>query len=343
MKGLETEFSDPEERRSHIIENQLYGVDNVKFKTIISQKLLGTKGLDHHIMNEDSLKINWKKDMPKFDVVVGNSPYQVGVHLNFLELSYRISDKWVIFVHPAAWLIDERGTNEKFNHLKKLLDGEITELTFFNGNPVFNVGLFVPLTITVIEKNSRKDIKIIDRIRGNNLQIDSLYKINKWNDYKIYPNLSNKIKSLAESDNFSKHISKEDKKYYVNLTFLRGHKNDKETGPMVLDDFYSLFPKDIKISKTAPPRDKRWRIYFSFDTNEEAQNFIDFMKTRWGMFAFSIFKMDQTISGNFTGAIPWLDWSRSWTEKDFEDLIDATPEEKEFVYKNIPDYYGISK
>ena len=345
MKGLKNVIPDEEERRIHIIENQIYGVDNVKYKTIIAQNLLRTKGLKHHIINGDSLKLNWD-DMPKFDVVVGNPPYKGTLHLDFLKKAYDISNEWIIWIHPSSWIFDEKGLSKKFNETKYLLKENIKEIIFLNGNPIFNIAMFVPLMIEVINKKIKSNqILIKDKIHNKKYIVDNLYSINKWNDYKVYPNLKEKILNLAKKDNLLKHKNELNGDNIINLALIRGHPSKKKEDIMFEEDFYTFFPKDKKIENI-----KRKRIwgesrdfFFSFKTYEEAENFINFLKTRWAMFALSIYKNNQHLDSGELASVPWLDWKRSWTEKDFEELINATPEEKEFVYKNIPDYYGIAK
>jgi len=66
-----------------------------------------------------------------------------------------------------------------------------------------------------------------------------------------------------------------------------------------------------------------------------------FLKTRWAAFCLSILKISSQASSGVFEPIPWLDWSEPWPEERFEKLIKATPEEIEFIHKNIPDYYNI--
>lgn len=285
-------------------------------------------------------KIIGEENMPKFDVVVGNPPYKGMLHLEFLKLAYKLSKRWVIWINPSAWLIDERGTNKKYELTKKLISEKLQEITFFNGNPVFNVGLFVPFAISTIDKSKKtQEIKIIDKVNNIETSILDINSINKWNEYKIYPGLREKIKTLCSKDSFHKHQNIEIGNFYVNLSYVRGHFPLRTSDKMMMEDFYSFIPRDKKIEKNKKDKE-RGQLFFTFLTEKEAQNFISFLKTRWAMFSLSIFKIDQNLGGNFMGSSPWLDWSEPWTEERFEKLINATPEEIEFIHKNIPDYYN---
>jgi hypothetical protein len=284
--------------------------------------------------------------MPKFDVVVGNPPYKGGLHLKFLELAYSISNEMIIWISPSAWILDEKKIDKKAKIIRDLVGNNIENIEFFNGNEIFNVGLFLPFSIITIDKNKKSTgIDVSNKIYNNSFRYDSIEEINKWNNLEVYPDLKYKVLKLSNNDNLLTHKNEENGPYYISLPLIRGHIIRKPGNEMVMDDFYSFFPGDIEIKKSFKRR--KWGesrdFYFSFKTEKEAKNFMDFLKTRWGMFSLSINKMNGNLNRGELASVPWLDWSRSWTEKDFEELIDATPEEKEFVYKNIPDYYGISK
>ena len=44
----------------------------------------------------------------KFDIVIGNPPFNQMIDMDFVKKSYRISDV-ILFVHPSTWLLDEKG------------------------------------------------------------------------------------------------------------------------------------------------------------------------------------------------------------------------------------------
>lgn len=343
MKGLESEFPDEEERRSHIIENQIYGVDNIKYKTIIAKTLLGTKGLKHHIINKDSLKLNWNS-MPNFDVVIGNPPYKGTLHLDFLEKAYDISNEWVIFVQPSIWIIDEKNIYHRYKNMKALIKSHVKEITLFNGNPIFNTGLFFPFMISVLNKKEVFDkVEVNDEINNTKLFHESLDTINKWGDNKIYPYLKDKIMKLCNHDNLLNHKNEDNGKYIVNLSMIIADKNTKDVNKMYNKGHFILIPKGYEISSKKEKEGTKDAFWFSFKTRNEAQNFLDFIKTDWARFCLSIYKTNQHLNRGELKSVPWLDWSQPWPEEEFEKLIHATPEEIAFVKENIPDYYGIAK
>jgi hypothetical protein len=314
------------------------GMKNVWFLTPcdVKKKVAMVMGVNENKVltySYNDRKIIGEENMPKFDVVVGNPPYLKDLHLKFLELAYKLSKRYIVWVHPSAWLIDER---EKNNKIKELIKENIVNIKLFNGNPIFHVKFINPFLIEYIDKNYKNEgkIKIYDNINEKNIIFDSIYEVNKWMDDKTYPSLRDKIFELSKKNNLRKYRNNQYGPYIINIARIRGHIDYSDSKKMLKDDFYSPFPKNVKVEDKITQEN-----WFSFKSFEKANNFMNFMKTRWGMFCFSILKIAmQSTAGSFE-SIPWLDWSEPWTEERFEKLINATSEEIEFVHKNIPDYY----
>lgn len=278
------------------------------------------------------------KEKMKFDVVVGNPPYKGNFHLKFLKIAYNISKEWVIWVHPSNWIVNRKGAVPEYQEMKNLIKGNLKEISFFNGNPLFNVDLASAFGILVINKEEIFDkIKIEDKIRNIKIFCNDIEEINKWSN-PLYFKLEEKILKLANKDNFLNHKNKKEGPYFINVARVRGHVDVKNKNNLFQDDFYSLIPRDRGVEKEI-----NQPAWFSFNDPKEANNFLSFVKSRWAMFALSIFKIGANSATSELKGIPWLDWSNPWTEELFEKLIDATPEEIEFIHKNIPNYYGTSK
>jgi len=278
--------------------------------------------------------------MPKFDVVVGNPPYQREMHIKFLKLSYDISNKYVIFVHPSSWLLDEKNLNKSLK-IRNLVGEHIIDLTLINGNPLFNILLFTPLVITFLDKNYTNEGKILvyDKINNTTVSYDNIDQVNKWGNKDTYISIKNKILKYAKENSLQDHkigvwMKKEQKKgFYINLAYIRG--NPVSTSEkMVGNDFYTFIPKEEKVEKkqTKP-------ISFYFPEEKYARNFLNYLKTDFARFSLSILKLNQHFNGGELKSVPWLDFSKEWTDKKLYKHFDLTQEEIHFIEKNIPDYY----
>lgn len=117
MKSLKDEISNDNERKKYIIENMLYMSElNKKNCFIIEQIFNIDKKYKLNLHNGDTLKMDTKKifDVEKFDIVMGNPPYQpdsngkkggkslwtLFVHFAMKQLK---KNGYLVFVHPALW------------------------------------------------------------------------------------------------------------------------------------------------------------------------------------------------------------------------------------------------
>lgn len=109
---LVDEIPDNEERARHILENQLYGVDVNQVKLKLAKRFLDHEDrFDLNLICDDSLERDWNM---KFDVVVGNPPYQLpksnqGGSVNswskFVKKSEEVTkyNGFISLIHPGSW------------------------------------------------------------------------------------------------------------------------------------------------------------------------------------------------------------------------------------------------
>ena len=80
-------------------------------------------------------------------------------------------------------------------------------------------------------------------------------------------------------------------------------------------------------------------MFFKFDFNEKALNFLNYIKTDFARFCLSVNKNNSQLECGEMSFIPWLDFSKEWTDEKLYKYFDLTPEEIKFIEKNIPKYY----
>lgn len=157
MKGLEEWEPDTEKRYRHIVENMIHtceiqsrnvflwlvGVDpKDEYTTNAYWGSYLDEGFDYHMKNV------WGVD--KFDIIIGNPPYQKQVGPNkteaiwghFVEKSFSICKEGgiVSLIHPSAW----RNAKSKFDGIKNLILSKnmlyLSVNDFNKGKEVFGVG-----------------------------------------------------------------------------------------------------------------------------------------------------------------------------------------------------------
>lgn len=341
MIGLEEKIPDPDLRYKHIIENQIF-VSEIQPKNMFLYMCL-VDPYDEYNLNiycgssleqgfRDHMKNVWKKE--SFNYGIGNPPFNQMIDMRFVKLSYELCDVTCI-VHPSTWLIDEKGKQRAFNETKELIKDHLESIELFNGNKVFGIQLFVPCAITYINKNKKiKGIKCIDMINNIEIVYDKIYNINKFSDNKIYPSLKSKILSISKIDNLLNHKSKKNGDFYVNTAQIRGHVDLNSSTNMLINDFYTIITKDTEVVKY-----KQKHMFFSFTSETEGKNFINYLKSNFCRFSLSIFKNNSQLDRGELEIVPWLDFTQEWTDEKLYKEFNLTEEEIEFIEKNIPKYY----
>ena len=343
MKGLKRAIPNEEKRYKHIIEEMIYVGEMQANNVFLYMSAFDPK--DEYELNihfGDSLNDSFDEQMEiwgveKFDIVIGNPPYNQSIDLKFLEKYYNISDR-LLFVHPSTWLIDEKNIQSKFINIKNLIGNNLKSVRLFNGNGVFGISLFVPCVITYIDKNHNGNISLIDEINNKKVNYSNISDVNKYNTEEY---LSIKNKLLSNDNRISNSYQKG--KYWVNLAQIRGDVKfrDRIGFPMntklVNDNFYTLCTKKITVETS--PRKENALNQFSFNTEIEAINFLNFIKTKFVRFTLSIYKNNGNCHRGEISLIPNLDFIQEWTDEKLKSRFNITDKEWEFIDSVIPNYY----
>ena len=347
MKGLSKWEPDEYKRYKHILNNMVYAGELQPKNMFLYMMLMDPH--DEFGMNiytgsfldggfDKHMKEVW--GIEKFDFIIGNPPYNQMIDMDFVKKSHSISNN-IMYVHPSSWLLDEKEKQKKFISTKELIQNDLEKIVLFNGNGVFGISLFVPCVITYINKNKKtKGIKCIDRINSIDITYENIWQINKFSNQEIYTPLKEKILKASSVDNLLNHLSKsKNDTYYVNVAQIRGDvKNRDKKGvgmdtTMVAESFYTMITKALVI-ENAPKQQP-----FSFNTEQEANNFLNYIKTDFARFCLSIYKNNQNQHRGELKIIPWLDFTKQWTDEILYKHFDLSDKEIEFIDKIIPKYY----
>lgn len=338
MIGLIKFEPNEEKRYKHIVENMIY-IGELQSKNVFLL-LLTLDPLNKYNINiycgdflcdkfNKHMKNEWKVN--KFDITIGNPPYNQTVDLKFLNKSYDLSDK-VLFVHPATWLIDEKFIQNKFEQTKKIINKKLQKVILFNGNKIFGIQLFVPCSITYVNKQHFGDVEVIDKINGIKIKYKNIDDINKYSTQE-YIHLRDKIKTYSEKDNVWKHYNNTGE-FFVNFSAIRGHVSINNDEFLAKSDLYTTVTKDEAVSDKIEKY-----LYFGFDNKTAAENFLNYNKTKFFRFCLSIYKNNANLHRGELAIIPWLDFSEKWDDEKLFKFFNLTHNEICFINKVIPDYY----
>lgn len=144
------------------------------------------------------------KNMPKFDFIIQNPPYNKSLHLNFFNKGLDLlSDTGkMVIIEPSTWFIELRqnisekksSQMKKYIALKERIKGHVSKVIIENYNTLFGTGNDVPFSITYIDNG-----KIFNKIEfincGVKKYVDSLNDCNLIGNIKIIKSIFLKIKN----------------------------------------------------------------------------------------------------------------------------------------------------
>jgi hypothetical protein len=284
----------------------------------------------------------------KFDVIVGNPPYLRGVHLKILETVLEIlsDDGKLIFIHPAEWLSQLR-TNGKGSYYKELrnkLSPIASSIEFRNGVLEMEVGMYVPLSITFLDK-CKKDQKInfiSNLMENNNLDVfyTHLDQINRWACTDDIYKITSKIDLRR---NLKQQIKKYNGDFYISLSSLTGNgflSVEFYDGLRKISNMFNLVNSTSNLVSDKPliskPQGKKKigneKLWISFPSKIEAENCLKFLtKTKLIKFLIVVYKIDQHADSIFD-YLPLLDdFTKEWTDDELYNFYNLDSADKALI------------
>jgi 16S rRNA G966 N2-methylase RsmD len=290
----------------------------------------------------------------KFDVVFSNPPYNKNIDIKILNEIFDIADEFIV-IHPSGWLIDIKEKTSFLEIFKRKIEKDLKAAEFFNGNPVFNIRLFMPCLITHIDKKHKGqiEVKYFDEYFETS-EIKNITKYGtKWTT--LVEHFKEKICNYIENnhgsmwDRFSNNKTNnfvEDKGFLFQMPMGRGDEDKVNSSKMVKDNFYGIFSCNINEIET---KNKNQKIHFTggsyyyFETENERENFINYLKTDFCRFCLSLYKTSKNLLSGELEIIPWLDFTEEWDDDKLFAKFDVSQELQDYIRDFLPDYYGIRK
>jgi hypothetical protein len=331
-------------------------------KAGLAPKIFGGVAVEYIDKEENPLYFMENKWTEKFDVVIANPPYGSGtkkLDIKFLDKAIQICGGEIVFVHPSSQYVDGKGQNPLYKSINEKIGNNLKSVTLFNGNGLFGIGLYVPCAITHISMSNNQDnFDLIDLIRGErkNLKKENIDDISIFGYSPLFNNVKRRIKSICDSngslkeiatvlgfsgDQSSKMFLKNPNSFFVETTHIGGSSKKgesvKNSDPLHENNFFVLLKKNnLNFKRGVQPL---FRIWFEFETETEAKNFIAYCKTNFFRACISFTKTNQNIAQNELSFIPAMDFTQEWTNEKLYAHFNITEEEQAFIKEVIPPYY----
>lgn len=284
--------------------------------------------------------------MKKFDLTIGNPPYNSGldidVHNAFSGISRRI-----VFVHPSTFLISHKRNSFK-KQMKRIDMRKLESAHLLWGNAMFNILLYVPVVVSTWNSEKTDDtVHVIDDAYTQceyDVDYDKVHHYGR--NYPVFLDwLNNNVMPIVEKNgSVGGHgAHKVTEQFGFKMSTMRGHPPLDDGNSALKDDFYTILPRSDKVVRenfcSFGDSDENYKRMYSFKTEEERENFLWYLKTKCVRFNLSIFKFSNMLMRGEINQIPWMDFTKRYSDEDLRKLWNIDDELWGFIDSHIPDYY----
>ena len=321
-ESLIAEFPDEMERRNHILHHQLYGVSPDRLCQLMTiRTVYGTLNTESNIKLAKSTNISDIRSViekefngMQFDVVAGNPPYNRGMDLDFVDLGYSISSKYVCMITPAKWQTtadDYSGCASKNINYKQFREKYVPHMSYVCYYPdvsdVFNIGQIDGVSYYLIDKFEHDKCKVVNKSRlqkyfnSENVRDirnrESLLNIGN----EIYTYISNFKQYNIDGNKLDKRY-----KYSVNKLFSLGGASPWDRVLLTADGKCKVVGAGYLIENKSEYTAGVSQNIFSSDSKTECESFISWLNTKFTRFFLicNISKLTVTFDNDFFRFVP---------------------------------------
>lgn len=109
MIGLQNEILNEKERLTHILKHQIFGVALSEISLLYTRRTLyKSKNIVGNIYLNDSEEHKEMINKMKFDIIVGNPPYNNDLYIKFIDLALDLNPQYISYIIPTNWYNAEK-------------------------------------------------------------------------------------------------------------------------------------------------------------------------------------------------------------------------------------------
>lgn len=277
----------------------------------------------------------------KFDVVIGNPPYNNDLYLDFVQLGYQLSSNYVCMITPAKWQAKGGGKNEAF---RRDIVPHMSKIVFYpDCTDIFAIGDPSGISYYLIDKNNIHDEKIIQNVAVKQ-HIYNDTEIRSFDTYSLYnkgTHIANKVIECNKSINIES-MDKDNKFQVWSANKVSLVSNIPKTYLWNTDGMFNclglqqiaerdtkrvVYETDGLHKSSGVPEDSK--VIFSSDNVDECKYFISYCYTRLVRYLLSL-----SLCG-LTGIATKNEWWRF--------VPDPGPFDHIFTDKELYDKYNLTQ
>lgn len=219
----------------------------------------------------------------KFEVIIGNPPYNSDIHMKFVELSSKISDEIALIIPAKQYFLNNTTENNEINnwllrHTYKLVfyqcEGELFNITLPSGVGIYFINKNVETDELIICNRS----KYFKSFENDWLKVDNTVNTFNTKALKIINKINNRGFDIESLDK-----NKEYKVFSRRTCYVQGGSSNKSRGVFYYDDKFMPGFVTVAVIKSEDIIDKIGVAYCiaSFDTEIERDSFISYINTKF--------------------------------------------------------------
>lgn len=311
----------------------------------------------------------------KFDVIIGNPPYQESdggagvsatpVYNKFIEAAKSLNPEIMDLIIPAKWYSGGKGLDTFRENM--LNDSKISVLVDYTNSLDVFPGVDVAGGVCYFIRNEKHDGDCDFVNYHNGVETSVKRKLNEFPTFIRYPIAAKIVKKVFEfhEDTLNNYVSSRkpfgldtkarplasgDIKLRYNGGIGDYRSSEVKAGNDMIDKWKIIISRLTAEHAGQPNKEGKFKVLSTmemlepyvicsetylvagaFDTKEEAQNYMMYLKTKFVRFLLLQIAITQQVSKTTFSFVPVQDFSKLWSDRDLYSKYHLTNEEIQFI------------
>lgn len=280
----------------------------------------------------------------KFDVVVGNPPYQgkAALHQQFFVKAFGTlnASGTIAFIQPATMYFNKKDNRRKGPETEMLatVNKHAISVTVKDESVFECADVGTKLAITVATTQKSVGSFEVTYLSGKKFHAESVDDVNQLEiDPLVFHSIRAKYKAMCIQNGSYERVVRSANACKAYIAKIRGNARGN-------DDFFTLVPRssyrkaDHKFSAPAAHD-----FGIPLKSVDHLENFYDYCETNFARMALALLKFNYHQESGELEFVPLMDFSRTYTDQELYTMAGFTQEEITVIESLLPDYYNRRK